>query len=324
MTAGLFAFHDTSTAPPATVPTGLPVASVAADLGLSKSHIRPAPRGPSVQFFPDSSFLKVYRGTQKPREESESAPPPKRGRCLHFTGACQRRMRNSMAQTMRAAPAAFATLTYPAVWEPDARVWKRHLATFLKRLFRKYPWIAGFWKLEFQKRGAPHFHLMLFGAPRVEDDARAFGDLREWIAENWYEVVGSTQEAHRYAGTQLDEVRKGAMQYTCKYVSKDQLPESVRDTHNGRWWGAFNRAKLPKKKPLEVSLEPHEAQMFLRTVRRFVSRLRQDNQGRFRRRRSRASTGIVLICDANTWAKQIIPLCELAAANHVPAENRPF
>jgi hypothetical protein len=233
-------------------------------------------------------------------------------------------MRNAMAQTERAAPASFGTLTYPAVWDPDARTWKRHLATLLKRMARKYPWIAGFWKLEFQMRGAPHFHLMLFGAPRMVDDVRGFMELREWIAENWFEVVGSTQEAHRYAGTQLDEVRTNATQYTCKYVSKDHLPESVRDTHNGRWWGAFNRAKLPKKKARELPLEPHEAQFILRTARRYVSRLRKDNQGRFRRRRSRASTGIVLICDANAWAHRVPALLDLANAIHVPPENQPF
>jgi hypothetical protein len=231
-----------------------------------------------------------------------------------------------MAQTRRCAPATFATLTYPKLWPESAKAWKRHLDSFLKRVGRKFPEIAGFWKLEFQKRGAPHFHLMMFGAPRQDEEPRAFYDLREWVAQNWFEVVGSGQDSHRYAGTQLDEVysSQGAIAYTAKYMAKDQLPEAVRDTHNGRWWGAFNRAKLPSVKPRELPLEKHEAQFLLRTVRRYVSRLKQDKNGRFRRRRTRASTGIVLICDANVWAHKVPGLLKLAAGVHVPAENCPF
>lgn len=294
--------------------------------GLSKSHISPRAPEPCVTVCPGASYLKVYRGPQRPEPQREREAPPKRGRCLHFSAPCQRRLRNAMAQMLRIAPAAFATLTYPAVWEPNARTWKRHLDMLTKRMRRRYPELAGFWKLEFQRRGAPHFHLMIFGAPTTEDNPRAFVELRQWIATNWFEVVASGDEKHLYAGTQLDEVRTNAQQYTCKYVSKDQLPESVRDTHNGRWWGAFNRSKLPKVEPVEIPLLKHEAQFLLRIVKRHVSRLQPPTarRPRYRRRRSRASTGIVLICDATVWARRLEDICALARANHVPPENRPF
>ena len=49
------------------------------------------------------------------------------------------------------------TLTYPKVFPACPRTWKKHLDIFLKRLRRAYTFQAVVWKLEPQRRGAPHF-----------------------------------------------------------------------------------------------------------------------------------------------------------------------
>ena len=55
------------------------------------------------------------------------------------------------------------------------------------------------WKLEFQRRGAPHFHILI---AQPSGDLRTF---RAWLSEAWAEVVGHTdahqRELHRRAGT---------------------------------------------------------------------------------------------------------------------------
>ncbi|MFJ9448653.1 hypothetical protein ACIRRH_43740 [Kitasatospora sp. NPDC101235] len=60
---------------------------------------------------------------------------------------------------------AMVTLTYPGEWESvagDGKEVKRHLVTFLKRYERAWGGrIVGVWKLEFQRRGAPHFHILM-------------------------------------------------------------------------------------------------------------------------------------------------------------------
>ena len=85
------------------------------------------------------------------------------------------------------------TLTYPGDWKscvPCGRTAKRHLQAMKSRLgryFRKlgYEWSA-LWFLEFQKRGAPHFHLIIWGPTmRLLDHRRA----RRWALSAWADIV---------------------------------------------------------------------------------------------------------------------------------------
>jgi hypothetical protein len=69
-------------------------------------------------------------------------------------------------------------LTYPDGFPGDPRRWKADLKAWFKRLHRRFPDAAGFWKLELEprKRGihageiAPHFHLLLWGLPDAWHD----------------------------------------------------------------------------------------------------------------------------------------------------------
>lgn len=64
---------------------------------------------------------------------------------------------------------AMVTLTYPGDWEavaPHGASVKRHMALWRKRFQREWGEPARYiWKLEFQRRGAPHIHLWM--APRI-------------------------------------------------------------------------------------------------------------------------------------------------------------
>lgn len=135
----------------------------------------------------------------------------------------------------------FITLTYGKTWPPEPKVWKRQLDTFSKRLARKYPHSVAVWRLEFQKRGAPHYHLIVFNVAYLP---------HRWVAQAWYEIVGSGDPDHLKAGTEVRSVRswRGVISYAAKYVSKPQeeLSDGVAiPLFVGRWWGVFGRANLP-------------------------------------------------------------------------------
>ncbi len=108
---------------------------------------------------------------------------------------------------------AMITLTYPGDWEtvaPDGASVKRHMVLWRKRFQREYGEPARYiWKLEFQRRGAPHIHLWM--APPISPgrSGRAFA---QWLSETWTQVVDHpdpVQKArHRLAGTAID-VRSG-------------------------------------------------------------------------------------------------------------------
>jgi hypothetical protein len=84
--------------------------------------------------------------------------------------------------------------------------------------------------LEFQSRGAPHYHLLASNQVPKEE-----------IAERWYRIVGSGDEKHLRAGTRVESIRsKGHLYgYVSTYIRKSgqkQLPVGYEEV--GRFWGA--------------------------------------------------------------------------------------
>jgi hypothetical protein len=135
----------------------------------------------------------------------------------------------------------FVTLTYPRKYPEDPELCKRHLKALRKRLQREYGTFAAFWRLGIQKRGAWHFHLLLFVGPSV----RSVGELRRFISSCWYEVTGKVSEGHLRTGTRVEAVRKWreATSYVERYMAKpEEFPEGLQ---TGRIWGIWNKDLLP-------------------------------------------------------------------------------
>ena len=150
----------------------------------------------------------------------------------------------------------FGTLTYPADYPTNGREVKRHLQNFIKRLRRRcyktmrpdeYGTWSVFWFLEFQARGAPHFHFFCTHSPvptkaNLQHRPETPIELaRKWLAKAWYECVESGDPKHLGAGTQLDYFRTsraGTISYASKYARKQQqkqVPEEFEEI--GRFWG---------------------------------------------------------------------------------------
>ena len=143
------------------------------------------------------------------------------------------------------------TLTYPHEWPKDPTVSKGHLKAFLKRLERRHGKFAAFWRLGYQRRGAPHFHLLLFIPPSF----RSIAALRTFVSASWYEICGRISEGHLQAGTRVEQVRswKKATSYAEKYLAREEeFPKSL---ETGRIWGVWNKELLPVRwEKVEVSL----------------------------------------------------------------------
>lgn len=120
------------------------------------------------------------------------------------------------------------TLTYPKVYPKDGRLVSEHGRQFFQWLKRngggEYLWF-----LEFQKRGAPHFHILHEG----EID-------REKVSKSWYKIVDSGDEKHLRAGTRTEKIREhnGARYYALKYAMKPyQKIVPLHYQNVGRFWG---------------------------------------------------------------------------------------
>jgi hypothetical protein len=145
----------------------------------------------------------------------------------------------------------FVTLTYPKQYPDDPELCKRHLKALRKRLQKEYESFAAFWRMGIQRRGAWHFHLLLFVGP-------SFGtvrELRRFISSSWYEVTGKVSEGHLRAGTRVEAVKKWkqATSYVERYMAKpEEFPEGRR---TGRIWGVWYENLLPVRwETVRVSL----------------------------------------------------------------------
>jgi hypothetical protein len=166
----------------------------------------------------------------------------------------------SQLKTSAVCAGLFITLTYPSKF-PDGVKAKRDLHTFLKRLKRAHPGAAGLWKLEPQKRGAPHFHLIVLGVPFVD---------HVWVATAWFEVVGSRDHRHWQAGTEVRRVKshQHAVHYVSKYIAKPT--ESYEDGDGlgevGSRWGKFGEWRDHLGEVVSLALNASETAKLARVL----------------------------------------------------------
>jgi hypothetical protein len=155
---------------------------------------------------------------------------------------------------------AMVTLTYPGDWQsvaPDGASVKRHMMLWRKRFQREWGEPARYiWKLEFQRRGAPHIHLWMAPPHAVGRSGRKF---RDWLSQEWADIVAhpdpEQRARHLLAGTAIDTLNglracdpKRLAIYFTKHSSPNKLgdkeyqhivPQAWRQPGHGpgRFWG---------------------------------------------------------------------------------------
>jgi hypothetical protein len=211
-----------------------------------------------------------------------------RGEITEFSRASRRRLLKKMARLTVHKHATFLTLTYPERF-PDGKRAKENLRAFVERLRRRFPKASAIWRLEYQERGAPHFHLIIFNMPYVP-----WYRIRRW----WIDIINEYVDKW-YPRIKVEAIRskRGAMHYISKYIAKlpDETPPlssaegataaeggsifiPVTYLHEGRFWGVFNRGHLPyaPRSYIVIRIETGKAFYDLkRTMRRIWPRLNQ-------------------------------------------------
>jgi len=139
-------------------------------------------------------------------------------------------------------------LTYHEQWPEDGRTAKNHINRLLteyrqysvKRYKEKRHYL---WLMEFQSRGAVHFHLFVDEEP---------GDtvFQDWLASTWHRITGENSDAHLlFHGHGSNFVPwELSAPYLVKYISKSSqkhVPDSFRDC--GRFWGVSHDFSGEKK-----------------------------------------------------------------------------
>ncbi len=190
---------------------------------------------------------------------------PRRGKVTIYSRKSRIRLLKRFCELEIAqAKPVFITMTYPDEY-PDPQTARRHLDNFLKRLRRRFPGapVSGIWRLEWQQRGAPHFHLLLFHLP--------FWHKSE-VQAAWNEVI----HADGSTFTRIEAIKswRQGMYYVAKYMGKVSDGAHSGFIHRpyltdtlivhpqtgaildriGRYWGVFQRADLPYAEKIEINI----------------------------------------------------------------------
>ena len=159
--------------------------------------------------------------------KSEYEARRKRAKIINFSKRSLKRLKHLIRNSSNVWKS-IVTLTYPESFIPDGRLVKSHLNTFLQYLRdRKIKYL---WVLEFQDRGAPHFHILLSSYIHKSN-----------LSKEWYNIVNSNDERHLRAGTQIQSIKseKHLYSYLSNYIKKlhqKSVPSGFLNV--GRFWGA--------------------------------------------------------------------------------------
>lgn len=171
-----------------------------------------------------------------------------------------KRARERLAMTARNTDIEFLsmiTLTYGVDFPNDGKVVKGHLAAMLRKIKSTFGRFDYLWFLEFQRRGAPHFHI-------ITDLPSPSSWERSVFAASWVEVVGAKHWRYSSIRTKrlnfLDVAmydvhshpkswepirsKDGASKYVLKYALKMEqkvIPHGYRNV--GRLWGTSRPVK---------------------------------------------------------------------------------
>lgn len=260
---------------------GAPLAVGSLPAPLSKAHI-----SPHVEYMAGAGLLKAHKGG--PREEQMGGGL--RGAVKGFSVASRRRLLGIVRSIkLDAELPLFITLTYPNTY-PDAKTSKKHLDRFFKRFTRAFPGHGSIWKLEPQKRGAPHYHILTWGLQLEQ--------VAEFVPGAWFDIAGGGDPKHltwHMGGFEnqhcVQQVynQKGVLAYASKYLSKTFEVEGWQ--HVGRFWGIIGRDNIPFGELVRVEVTYKKAVEILRYGKRFTG-LKRNNRS------------LKIFCIADHWAEK--------------------
>jgi len=258
-----------------------------------------------------SGLLKALHGLNGTDLPTPDDDAPRRGRIAEWSDSSRRNFRKFMGGLKLGAldGGMMVGFTYPAEFPApeDHEIYKGHLRTFEARFLRRYPNGSFVWKLEFQKRGAAHFHCVFFG---VGAGQGALDDWKTFADKAWFECVGSGDEKHFKAGVTSEWIRSrgGAVGYLTKYLCKED--QTRPGDFTGRYWGAKGRKNLPTAPLRKEEKTDPEGILIRRAIRKCT-----ESQVKARRKEQ-------LLKKLGIWAEWGASVMDMEAWNAKPGCDR--
>lgn len=174
---------------------------------------------------PDDANLRLYQSRvviSKLGRPPEKALQVCRGVVSYeFSRKCRRRMMNAIhsIQWPENCKRYHIILTYPASYPDDWHIWKDHLKAFKRKLKAVFgDLIVGYWRLELQRRGAPHYHLLVALPKGMVTNKRLYKLITQW----WASIAHTSDQYEGKYATKVKVIHNDAMaqSYVSKYCAK--------------------------------------------------------------------------------------------------------
>jgi len=219
----------------------------------------------------------------------------KRGPITKFTRKARARMRAFLGTIQEVIPSCFVTLTYGLVYPTKVSTTKEDLSKLWRGLMKRYPKASAVWLLHFQRRGAPHFHMIVWGV-----EVRS---LRDYVKPTWHGIVANDR-ALQYKSTSRVE-RSKSLSNLRDYLSKPlQVPDWVLESGQslGRCWGKKNEKEIPLSERLLYLVAPEFKYKIRRLYRRY---LRSSSR---KREYTLPVPNQILVVNPSRWAQCLVQL----------------
>lgn len=145
-------------------------------------------------------------------------------------------------------PSFSLTLTYHNGFSVEPKRWHAQLHSWEVKLSRDWAQFGPslLWMLEFQERGAPHFHAIL-----CWEREPVLEQFRRWLSTTWNAIAEPGDELHRQAGTRADRIdtrspigTKKLLLYLMKHAIKPKQKHrrdssSGEELLTGKMWDVF-------------------------------------------------------------------------------------
>lgn len=201
--------------------------------------------------------LEIYENGLRFQNDATPPPPPRRkppirSQIKGFSAASRKRLLRifSMLQFSEYADSCFVTLTYHYGHLKTKNSPVYHLNHFLTLVRQRFRSVHYIWRIELQKRGAPHFHIIFLNWSSAPLCTRP--DFHNFIRHAWHNIADPRSIAHSTYGVKIENLDnfKKAFCYLSKYVAKEDA--HLEDEYIGRRWGTSRELRIMPISTLNV------------------------------------------------------------------------
>ena len=211
-----------------------------------------------IPYFTKHLKIKIHQGLivlENDVKAKSLFDPPERTsndiRCFSYNSRLRMQKLLAKINFSSYGPPIFLTTTFHNIYSSDKMLLKKLLDNYIKSALRikyKFHYI---WRLEFQKRGAPHFHFILL--PFTNLDTNQKKSFQRSLKKKWLHFLKDNSLFTNLYSTKFIDIEntKSVSAYLSKYMAKTD--NQLKENSPGRFWGYSRKIEISPIFSLDLS-----------------------------------------------------------------------